>query len=380
MPVIETGSYRLSGGSPAGSDGSVTVLLEPEAGEVLSALVSQEGPLKKLVILVPHGSSSFDFDLGRYKRAGSEKAPLVGLFSSGSTGVPKLHFHSLKALSEGVNPQHKGKAWGMLYRPDRMAGIQVLLQALASSALVIDAGPRASLERALEEFATHGVDSLSATPSRWRMVLATPNHRDLDLRFVSMGGEVCDQKILDRMRDAFPRAQIRHIYATTETGPVFSVGDGFSGFPVSFLGRKLSSGRSLEIANGQLSVSWIDSAVGRETSVATGDLVEVVGDRVRFLGRTDDVINVGGTKVSLSEIESAILTLSGSQDCVAYAVANPFLGQVVGADIVWSGLAPSEIETKTALRNVLPRQAVPAVINSVPEIDLSETFKKIRRR
>lgn len=380
MPVIETDAYRLVGGFPAGLSGSVTVLLEPGAGEVLDALFPREGPVTKLVIMVPHGLSSFAFDLREYQKSGSGKAPVVGLFSSGSTGGPKLHFHSVKALSDGANTQHKGRVWGMLYRPDRMAGIQVLMQALASKASVVDAGPRASLERALEEFATNGVDSLSATPSRWRMVLATPNHRDLDLKFVSMGGEICDQQILDRMHAAFPGAQIRHIYATTETGPVFSVADGFSGFPTSFLGRKLSSGRSLEITDGQLSVSWVDSALGREESFQTGDLVEVVGDRVRFLGRADDVVNVGGTKVSLSEIEGAILALSGSEDCVAYAVRNPFLGEVVGADIVWTGLAPSEIETKNALRDVLPRQAVPAVINSVSEINLSETFKKIRRR
>lgn len=380
MPLIETPPYSPVEDIPTGLDRSVSVLVEPGVGEVLDSLFNREVQVKPAVVLVPRGIGTFAIDLNEVEEAVSQGDQLLGLFSSGSTGIPKLCFHSVRSLSKGANNQHDGKVWGMLYLPDRMAGIQVLLQAVASNASIVEAAPTVTLEQTIEEFATHGVDSLSATPSRWRMILSAPSHKKLNLRSASIGGETCDQQLLDQMLEAFPLAKIRHIYATTETGPVFSVGDGLAGFPASFLGRRLFSGRMLTIVDGQLSVSWSEPAFQTEIGILTGDLVEIAGDRVHFVGRADDIVNVGGTKVSLNQIERAISELSGVEDCVAYSMRNPFLGEVVGADVVWRGQVPSEMETKTALLKSLPRQAVPAIWNAVEEIGLSDTFKKIRRR
>ena len=51
------------------------------------------------------------------------------------------------------------------------------------------------------------------------------------------------------------------------------------------------------------------SDVGPEAWRPTGDLVEIVGDRVLFRGRDSEVINVGGVKVHPLPVEERILAL-----------------------------------------------------------------------
>jgi acyl-CoA synthetase (AMP-forming)/AMP-acid ligase II len=65
----------------------------------------------------------------------------------------------------------------------------------------------------------------------------------------------------------------------------------------------------------------------------TGDLVEVDGDWVRFLGRTSDVINVGGNKVHPAEVESVLLQMENVADVVVRGEAHTLMGQVVSATV-----------------------------------------------
>ena len=51
--------------------------------------------------------------------------------------------------------------------------------------------------------------------------------------------------------------------------------------------------------------------------VKTKDLVEIKGNRVVFIGRKDDVINIGGYKVSPHWVESEIRKLDGIKEVLS---------------------------------------------------------------
>ena len=65
----------------------------------------------------------------------------------------------------------------------------------------------------------------------------------------------------------------------------------------------------------------------------TKDKVLVKGDYVKILGRTTDLINVGGQKVYPIEVESVFLDLEGVLDIRIYGVKNPIMGNVVEAEV-----------------------------------------------
>ena len=356
-------------------------LTNPTANLLLENLILLEKKQLKTLVLRPDHSYPSGVGSIASKETTLTREVSIGLYTSGTTGAPKLHFLPFSLLASATKRDHPARAWGLLYSPSRMAGLQVVLQAFASNAKLVEPEPGATLNEVLHEFEEHGVDSISATPSRWRSILGSDHFAGLTLKHISLGGEIADQRILDRLRAKFPQAAIRHIYATTETGPVFSVSDGLEGFPVENLERELASGRRLEIIDGELVV--IVPATGqipnsKSKSIYTGDLVIRQENRILFVGRIGDVVNVGGLKISLSEIEKQCNLLTGVIDSQARAIPSAFMGFLISIDIHWAGDPLSDQEIRGHLRKFLPKAALPALINSVNGLDLSANHKKKR--
>ncbi|WP_247882134.1 AMP-binding protein [Azospirillum sp. TSH100] len=310
----------------------------------------------------------------------------VTLESSGTTGTPKRlrhDFSRLRGRLRGV--AEEGARWLLTYDPGAFAGLQVMLTAAAAGALLVavpdaGAGTVAALATAARR---HGVTHVSGTPSFWRAFLMALGDAELPLAAVTLGGETADQPILDRLAERFPKARLRHIYASTEAGALFAVADGRAGFPAGWL-DEAPDGLELRIADNVLEVRSPRAAPGAVDAdgwLSTGDLVERWGDRVLFTGRLDGLVNVGGVKVSPEAVERRLLAVDGVADATVLAVASPITGHLLTATIV---PVPGAEETtlRAALRAAtadLPPAARPRVLTFADHIPLSAAGKKSRK-
>jgi acyl-coenzyme A synthetase/AMP-(fatty) acid ligase len=156
------------------------------------------------------------------------RAELI-LRSSGSTGGPRAVRHRLGALLRGISvrAEHRQAVWGLAYNPTHIAGVQVYLQALANGNLLVNLWGLGRAE-VVERCAAFKVTHLSATPTFYRLLL--PVDRPLPaLRSITVGGERSDPSLLQRLREQFPAAKVRNIYASTEAGSLFAAeGDEFT--------------------------------------------------------------------------------------------------------------------------------------------------------
>jgi len=316
------------------------------------------------------------------------------LATSGTTGTPKWVRHSLASLSRATKTDSTAGAsirWGLLYEPRRFAGLQVVLQALLGGSSLVIPSDRNDFRATVSEFRRHGVNALSATPSYWRKLLLAGLADQLDLRIVTLGGEIADGALLQTLRRLFPQAKIIHIYASTEAGVGFAVRDGREGFPDTFL-QHPPQGIELKIdEQGQLLVrskwspqSYVDGSplIDGEGWVNTGDLVEKRGNRYCFLGRASGVINVGGDKVHPQEIEDVARAVPGVGLALARAKQNPIVGQVPELLIEAEKEANPDLLRDAVLercRAELPRHKWPAVVKVVDELPLSGAGKVERR-
>jgi acyl-coenzyme A synthetase/AMP-(fatty) acid ligase len=310
------------------------------------------------------------------------------LYTSGTTGEPKPVDHTLASLARSARPSGDGpsRRWGLLYEPTRMAGTQVLLQALRAGEAVLDATRLPALADRLRFLAEHGADSLSATPTLWRQVLQTAEPGALRLAQVTLGGEIADQGLLDALRAAFPGARVTHVFASTETGTAFAVSDGRAGFPLDHLTSGSSAGVDLQVRDGVLFVHAPGSSTaGPDGYASTGDLVQVVDDRVHFLGRASGVVNVGGATVAPEQVEDVLRSHPGVADAVVVPRRNPFSGWILTARVAAvPGTSDDERSALPArLRHLvadeLPSTHVPAAISLVDELTPSATGKAGRR-
>jgi acyl-CoA synthetase (AMP-forming)/AMP-acid ligase II len=348
--LIEGGRGWSASDLPKGAAGVIDVSKAGVAG-ILGAILSGDAWLMR------------DADGDPVPAVGQGKNPRIGLQTSGTAGRPKWVVTTLDTLTANLKPGNEPARWLLTYNPGSFAGLQVILSAwIGEHTLVVPpygADVAAMADLAVAEKVTH----VSGTPTFWRAFLMALGNRPLDFKSVTLGGEAADQAILDAVAARFPKAAIRHIYATTELGRIFSVSDGRAGFPLSDL-------------NGRLAVSGHDTlTVG---GIDTGDVVEVTGDRVVFRGRLDAMVNIGGVKVYPETVEACLLQLPFVQDVKVSSRPNPITGHVLVADIVLkadSGF--DEAQIKAHLRS-LPRAQRPVSLRYVDRIEMGATGKKSR--
>jgi acyl-CoA synthetase (AMP-forming)/AMP-acid ligase II len=325
------------------------------------------------------------------------------LFTSGTTGQPKLVVHTLNSLAGhlfGGAPSGIGPIWCTFYDIRRYGGMQILLRALIGAGSLVlscpDETPGAFLERAASAGATHFL----GTPSHWRRALMTEAADRISPEYVRLSGEVADQVILDKLRQSFPSARIVHAFASTEAGLAFEVADGQAGFPAELVGQPSAAaeirieGQSLRVRSPRNAIGYLDGVISaipdQEGFVDTGDIVALHGDRYHFAGRRDGTVNVGGQKVHPEEVEAVINQHPAVEMSRVSARANPITGAVVVADIVCRptgpGVTPAystpamQSDVRDFCRARLAPHKVPAAIRIVASLDIAPSGKLVRMR
>ncbi len=315
------------------------------------------------------------------------------LFTSGTTGAPKMVIHDLAGLTGAIRPGPVGAAtivWGTFYDIRRYGGLQILLRALTGGSAMILSDANELPADHLVRLGALGVTHLSGTPSHWRRAMMTPQVCAIAPGYVRLSGEIADQAVLDSLKAAFPAAAIGHAFASTEAGVGFEVDDGLEGFPADFVGRP-DGPVEMKVEDGSLRIRSARAAhgyVGAEPPtladadgfVDTGDMVELKAGRWHFDGRRNGVINVGGLKVHPEEVEAVLNDLPAVRMSLVRARKNPITGAVVTADVTL--VDPSAAETPegqralrdailSACRAVLPPHKAPASVRFVPSLNIT---------
>ena len=112
----------------------------------------------------------------------------------------------------------------------------------------------------------------------------------------------------------------------------------------------------------------------------TGDRCIIDKDGyLKIVGRTTDMIKIGGNRVSAKEIEEAILRLDGVEDTVVIAIPDPFLGEAAKAFIVGTpGFPISENTIREELISMLPSFKIPSVFELCEFLPKNESGKILK--
>lgn len=322
------------------------------------------------------------------------------LFTSGTTGAPKLALHTLSSLAGAIESGQKPVppvVWSTFYDIRRYGGLQIFLRALLQGGSLVLSNALESTGDFLVRTAAEGVTHISGTPSHWRRTFMCSADKFVP-RYIRLSGEIVDQSILDKLRSSYPEAAIVHAFASTEAGVAFEVRDGLAGFPARLIGQpgvdveiKIEDG-SLRIRSARTAARYLGTSSGQladqDGFVDTRDLVALHGDRYYLIGRLDGVINVGCLKVHPGEIETVINRHPSVLMSLVKARRSPITGAVVTAEVVVKpGIEYGAEETgEERLKNdildaccrALAPYKVPATIRFVPSLNVSASGKLAR--
>lgn len=319
----------------------------------------------------------------------ASREPIVGVLTSGTTGVPKCAAHTWSSLTASVrrSERREGKRWLMAYPLSHIAALSVLAQCFVNRGTVVvpaGLGP----EEAATAIAMHRVDAVSCTPTYARLLAqrAPSSFWEVQaLEQIVLGGEIADGRLLTELASLAPRARIVHVYASTELGTVLVVDDGREGFDAALLDDERLSLRDGElfVATGAGSMHGYhgQDALDRRAWWPTGDMVEVVDGRALFRGRKGDVINVGGAKVWPAEVEAVLRDVDGIAAALVVGAPSSIVGNLVKACVE---LVPGADEAQVrqaaiaSCRARLASHMVPRLFEVVAELPRTVSGKQVR--
>ncbi|PAX09662.1 acyl-CoA ligase (AMP-forming), exosortase A system-associated [Sphingomonas lenta] len=313
------------------------------------------------------------------------------LYTSGSTGRPKGVMLSHANLWLGaVSVAH----YLRLAPEDRVLGVLPLSFDYGQNQLFSTwyAGASvAPLDYLVPKDVVRGVERVGATtlagvPPLWVQMLEAewPAAVAGQLRRLTNSGGALTPRLVRRLRERFPRADIYAMYGLTEAfrstylDPELiddhpdAIGRAIPFAEVMAVrpdGARAEPGEPGELVHAGPLVAqgyWRDPARTAErfrpapawsryggTAVWSGDtVVEGAGGLFRFVGRDDEMIKSAGNRVSPAEVEEAVLAGGEAREAVAVGVPDERLGQAVV--VVLAGDEAGEAALRERLRRELP--------------------------
>lgn len=337
--------------------------------------------------------------------------------SSGTTGHPKGVLHTQRTMLENAKAGQliygaAGPADStlILMQPSFAAWPNVVLGYVGGKARVVF-GQQFSPAGFLETLARERITMAPLVPTMWRMVLAEDRARfDLSaVRVATISGEPPAPSDVERIHRICPI--VASVYLSSEGGcgcGVLAMNDtllargkaGSSGKPVvhadlrivdpeGSIDEELPAGRVGEVVltGPSLAVGyWKDDALTRTRFVQgwwrSGDLGWIDADgELTLAGRTDNLINTGGIKVSGEEIERVLLQHPEVVQAAVVGVTDPQWGQRLEAFVVarTPALTADALLAHCREAGALAAFKLPKAIHLVASLPTGPTGKLYRR-
>ncbi|GMA19456.1 amino acid adenylation domain-containing protein [Arsenicicoccus piscis] len=322
------------------------------------------------------------------------------IFTSGSTGKPKGVAVSHRSAAAFVDAESRLFLQdGPIGPGDRvMAGLSVAFDASCEEmwlawrygAALVPA-PRSLVRSGMDLgpwLISNRITVVSTVPT---LVSLWPAEALAAVRLLILGGEACPPEIGARL--ANERREVWNTYGPTEAtvvacaarldgvGPV-RIGlplDGWDLEVVDEQGAPVAAGEPGELIIGGVGLArYLDPAkdaekyapmptLGWERAYRSGDLVRRDDEGLLFLGRADDQVKVGGRRIELGEIDSALLQLPGVEGAAA-AVRTTASGTKLLVGYLTADETFDVAAARERLRQDMPAALVPrlAVVPDLP--------------
>lgn len=311
------------------------------------------------------------------------------LLSSGTTGKPKAILHSFNKLS--LKYQYSKKNFNTLafLLFDHIAGLDTLLYTISAGGTLITLKDR-SPEEVIHTLKENSVEVLPTSPSFLNILLLYPEFTPEnlpDLKIITFGSERINESTLKNLTERFNnKVRILQKYGITEMGSpnVISKPDDPAWIKIDNRNTDYKIENNilyLKSSSSMLGYIYHDHCEEFDGWYNTNDKVETDGEWIKILGRTTDIINVGGQKVYPAEVESIIMEIDNIKEVVIYGVDNPIMGKVVAARLELVN-EESLFELKKRIRlfckNRLETFKIPAIIEITNGKMVNKRYKKVR--
>jgi acyl-CoA synthetase (AMP-forming)/AMP-acid ligase II len=343
-------------------------------------------------------------EAGQPKRLAADPAGVAALhYTSGTTGRPKgvlLSHRAVLATADVKARAYQLRAGSIVFCAPPLHHAAAMNSAVHEA--LLSAGGAVALTRRLDPssvadvLAARRVTFTWMVPTLYLWILDLPDFavRDFSaLETCLFAAMPMPRAGILRLREALPGVRLLQNYGQTENAPMCtcidgdemlarpgSVGRPLPGNEVRILdpaGRDCPPGtpgdvlhRGPSVMLGYFKDPAATAGVFQDGWLRTGDTGYLDADGYLYLlGRTNEVINRGGVKISPPEVEETLLRHSAVQEAAVLGLPDPYYGQTVAAVVA---LRPGQAVTPAALqahcRALLAHYKVPGRVAIVPAL------------
>ncbi|MCD8194523.1 MAG: AMP-binding protein [Tannerellaceae bacterium] len=336
----------------------------------LDGIIYTASGLDKLLHKAMAEKDPFLLDLYAFLKDWFAPDPLLTVHTSGSTGVPKqiqvrkeqmIQSACLTCSFFGLQP---GNTALLCMSLQYIAGKMMVVRALVSRLNLLVTTPAGHPCKKLKD----PVDFVAMVPLQVYNTLRVSRQKELLARCKTLiiGGGPVDASLEEALQELPVAAYVT--YGMTETLSHIAVrrmnGPGASSWYTPF--------EKVILSFTEEDTLQIDAPLVANGIIRTNDIVELLPDgRFRMLGRKDNVVNSGGIKIQIEQVE-AILKPHITGDFALTAVSDPKLGQMLVLLLAF----PAESNLlKEQLVNILPKYQVPKHIFHTHDIPYTGSGK-----
>lgn len=347
------------------------------------------------------------------------ESPAVLLFTSGTTGTPKIavlrHRHLFSYVTSTVEFAHAGPDEAIMVSVPNyhIAGISSVLGSVFGGRRIVQLPsftPESWVATAVAESVTHAM-VVPTMLGRILDVLQSTGETLPALRHLSYGGGRMPVEVVERAVGMLPHVDFVNAYGLTETSSTVTIlgpddhrealasADpgvrarlGSVGRPVPSIELEIRGDDGTAVGPDEIGEVYVrgEQVSGEYTShsildadgwYATRDQGRLDADGFLYLrGRADDIIVRGGENISPEEVEDVLTSHPRVRAAAVVGVPDVEWGERVEAMIVLDGdLEDPVAELTPWVRERLRSTRVPAAIHVRAELPFNETGKLLRR-
>ena len=317
----------------------------------------------------------------------SDGVPLsadFGVLTSGTTGRPKPLWRSEKSWSEFFDIQnnifHINKDTKFfLHGSFSFTGVSNMVIAVLWSGGTVVTTSSMRPNRWIQLIEKYHVDHIYALPTKLRLLVRHCKSKLESINFIIAGSQVLDRQLMEQLEVICPNMEFILYYGASELNYItYCTGK-------EWLDREGTVGRpfpSVIIAeqNGVIYVTTKHHIEGIPDTYTVNDCGYIDSDGyLMFHGRRGDVINKGGYKISIPEMELYLQSLQGVSEVAVITINDEIRGEDFIAYMV--------LEDNTELSKIIecihherPSVEWPKAILEIPMIPLTECSKVDKRK
>lgn len=347
------------------------------------------------------------------------------IYTSGSTGKPKgvaVEHQQICNYVQGILERltlPEGSTFATVSTIAADLGNTAIFSALCTGGcLHVISADRASNPQAFAEYCRqHPIDCLKIVPSHLEALLTAGHAEILPRQRLILGGEACNWKLIQTIRQLAPNCAILNHYGPTETTvgvltysvedtpihpktktvplgrpiantQVYVLDQQLQPVPIGVPGELYLGGDN--VARGYLNHSeltaerFIPHPFNNDTNARlyrTGDLVRYQADgNLEFLGRADDQVKIRGFRVELGEIKAVLCQHPDIQQAIVLVHKDEAENSRLVAYVVPHSTGTSTVhDWRSFLKVRLPEYMVPSVFVRLKTLPLTPNGKVDRQ-